>query len=320
MDRRVYHIERVDHEGRRCNDCNNPVEPGDPDASECRYQSEIAKTRLEHYADMIGYPYRYVYRFTEAEAAVLMDAAPSGYITGRPCSTLAEELAAVAQRLATVVPFADSCPESCRESCPESCPESYPDSPLDDSNCNMLISHAEYPPHGWFMRMSGCSPKDGLPHYPVKSAVDAVSKLATSKRALIGLRNGDRLLYFAPYDPTWDESRELRVFVRRGRVTAISQYVWSRRWLFWGLSDDELQRAARDCVEYVESALTPVLDAIGTRDVTCDVYWQDDESFRIIELNSYGYWLGAGAALFHWIDDRDKLYGVTDCVYFRVHI
>ena len=32
---------------------------------------------------------------------------------------------------------------------------------------------------------------------------------------------------------------------------------------------------------------------------------------RIIEFNSFGYWLAAGSCLFHWLDDAEILKGPT---------
>jgi hypothetical protein len=66
--------------------------------------------------------------------------------------------------------------------------------------------------------------------------------------------------------------------------------------------------------------LPPILEAIGTSDVVCDVYAPslDGEDVRVVEFNSFGYWLASGSAVFHWITDRDVLYGLSDSMVVRV--
>lgn len=275
-------IRRVNHQGHRCNDTNNPKDPDDPEVKDLDYNEYISRTWLHRYADLINYPYIATYNLNEAEVGYIKDAIPVGYVTGRPYSLLEEELDAITMRMSEIIPPA--------------------------------------PTTGWFIRMSSASPKDGMRRGALWSAKEIVEQLSTSKRILIALHKGDRLLYLVPYDPEWEDCRELRVFIRKGRVTAISQYVWHKFALFSAMTDDELISVTRGVVDYLHPALPPILEAVGTQDVVCDLYWNPDETFKIIEFNSFGYWAAAGAALFHWQDDRRILYGhEPNKVYFRVH-
>lgn len=294
-------IERIDHDERDCNDCNNPKDQDDIEATNTDYNEYLSRTYLDKYADLINYPYTFVHNLTPTEAGVLIDAIPSGFITGRPSSLYQDEFNTIIERL---------------------------DHALEE---NKIIT----PKDGWFVRLSSCSPKDGLPLFPLKSSREIISKLATSKRTLIALLKGDRSLYFVPYDASWEEFRELRVFVRRGRVTAISQYVWYKYAFFSSLKDEELIDIAKNLVEYLNSTLPPILSQIKTDSVVVDLYYKGEDSendenkqkkergendlFKIIEFNSFGYFMSAGAALFNWQTDRSKLYGMDNKTYFRVH-
>ena len=40
----------------------------------------------------------------------------------------------------------------------------------------------------------------------------------------------------------------------------------------------------------------------------CDIYVKKDLNVKIIEFNSFGYWLPAGSALFEWEYDYNKIY------------
>jgi hypothetical protein len=50
-----------------------------------------------------------------------------------------------------------------------------------------------------------------------------------------------------------------------------------------------------------------------------DFTFIDNEPY-FIEINCFGKENAAGSALFHWIIDYDKLYGVNDCIYVRTTI
>lgn len=279
MDRQII-VQRIDPSTGNFNDNNNPKEPEDFEIRDLDYTEYCKRTNLDRYADLIGYPYALKYTFTEREVADLKDALKIGAISRRPSSLHDDELDAIIERMEDVLP--------------------------------------DTPPSGWFVRFSACSPKDGAGTFPLWSAREVVEQVASSHRAWTALRDGDDTLYFVPFDPSWEPDRELRVFIRRGRVTCISQYMWHRRTQFAAMTDAELKLLADDVVQYIEEVVPPLLAKMGVTDATCDLYWNDDNEFRIIEFNSYGYWQASGAALFHWQNDRDAMYGDGN-VYFRVH-
>lgn len=277
-------IERVHRKDIDCNDCNNPKDPTDLTVQDLDYNEELMKTNLEYYADFIQYPYQFIYEFTEAEAGVLIDAIPHGFTYGVVDEHYQSEINAIIQRL----------------------------------KCSSIPL---MPTYGWFVRMGLCSPKDGKYRTCQFTSLDQIiEQFATSRRILLALLKGDRKIYFVPFDPSWDTSCELRVFVHDGKVTCISQYVFNKYSVFTVMSDNELRDMSYVIKDFVENILKELLSKLGTMNVVCDIYWNSDEQFRIIELNSFGYWMASGAALFHWQNDRDKLYGCNaNKIYFRVY-
>lgn len=278
-------IERVHSDEIECNDNNNPIDPDDQEADMEKYEEMVGKTKLHHYMDMINYPVAFTYDLTETEAGVFIESIPTSYITGRPNSIFEEEIEAIIARMEYEI----------------------------GEKWKTMSNH------GWFVRMTDCSGKDGNPYkFPLMTIRQLVQQLGSSRRILISLYKGSRRLYFVPFDPTWEEFRELRVFIHNRKLTALSQYIWHKFALYSCMTEDELKSMVVDLQEYLDKTLPPILDKLETDSVVVDIYWQEDGNFRIIEFNSFGYWLASGAALFHWMNDRDKLYGKTDKIYFRV--
>ena len=167
----------------------------------------------------------------------------------------------------------------------------------------------------WFIRSDRVSPKDGVVALPISSAKKLVDALSTSDRFYKALKDGDNKLYFFKYDPTWDEDREVRVFVHKGKVTAISQYVWYRKTWFNERTDEELNIIVENIIKYAEKATKVLKD---TDNATVDLYIENLEKIRLVEFNSFGYSQAAGACLFHWLNHYDILYGKTNNVVFRI--
>merc|ERR1712232_269112 len=82
---------------------------------------------------------------------------------------------------------------------------------------------------GWFVRTSACSTKDSQddggagPHHSLE---DALLALFASERVHVSMKDYAKNVnvYLVPFDPDVAVDRELRVFVYKNRVTAISQY------------------------------------------------------------------------------------------------
>lgn len=257
--------------GTTCNTNNHPKDPDDIEARDMDYRVEVSRTNLSRYRHLIDYPVAWEYDLTVREAKILGECCASGFLTGRVPAQYEEEMAEIAERMQAYWPEK---------------------------------------PDGYFFRFDSASPKDGVVGFPVRNAAEAVRNIATSKRAMRALENGERSLFFANFDKTWDENREFRVFVRNGRVTAVSQYVPWRPCVLSERSDEEVANTTRSMVRYLEEDVLPsVLPALGTNDVVADTYACPDGTFRVVEFNSFGYWLASGSALFHWLEDRAVLYG-----------
>lgn len=143
--------------------------------------------------------------------------------------------------------------------------------------------------------------------------------IITSKRAMNALQFDDRKLYFMNYDTEFDNSKEVRVFVHNRKVTGISQYHWYEVEYFNKFTDKQLILICNNIIDYVEKELVNlVCDKIGVDSLTVDILVREDLSLKLVELNSFGYWLAAGSCLFSWIEDRDKLYGKDNKVYFKI--
>jgi len=169
----------------------------------------------------------------------------------------------------------------------------------------------------WFVRFNSCSPKDGKGDFPITNAKDLVEMIVTSKRARGALKNGDDTLYFVQYDTEWDTNKELRIFIYNQQITAISQYNPYDISFFSDKTDSYLVNLTEIINRYLKNIIPAVCSAIGTNNLVCDLYLDQNNEFRIIEFNSFGYWLASGSVLFRWLDDKNKLYNQNDIIYLR---
>ena len=170
----------------------------------------------------------------------------------------------------------------------------------------------------YFVRFDSASPKDGMYKFPITSATDLISVLVTSRRAYNSLLNNDTKLYFVEFNDNWDQNKELRVFVCNKKVSCITQYNVYKVAYFNKFTDEQLTELCEKIIKYVEQDLMHnVCDKINITNFTADVYIGDSE-IKLIEFNSFGYWLAAGSGLFNWITDKDKLYRKEDKIYLRI--
>lgn len=203
-----------------------------------------------------------------------------------------------------------------------------------------------YPPNGLFMRFAPCSAKDGVWKVPGRAAVhsyeDIVLQLTTSSRARITMTNYLRKrldepleLYFLPFDERMKTEMEYRVFCAPETldICAISQYQWHKPWRFGKKTDREMEIIAERILAGAREIRLQILsdlrgpsdeldDMLRRQGVTFDV-WYDDarDKVELVELNTFGVRSACGACLFHWVKDRDVMYGVGDGeVEFRVVI
>ncbi|KAK9787740.1 hypothetical protein WJX73_006340 [Symbiochloris irregularis] len=182
-----------------------------------------------------------------------------------------------------------------------------------------FVKSQSCPETGWFFRFDGASPKDGKFDFPVMSAKEVITQIVTSRRASQLLSSGDRRIYITAFDHSWDPDREVRAFICDQRLTAVSQYnCYVRDTPIGLLSDKELSLV----VSHISDALSPLLSLLVQRFETdsfvADIYVEPDLTVRIIEFNPFGHWLPSGSALFHWLEDADKLHNAQGVAHVRV--
>lgn len=195
----------------------------------------------------------------------------------------------------------------------------------------------------WFVRTNAVSPKDvveihdlgkGVLNYELdrlenKDAKGQFSKLCarTATVALMALCHSDRVfacfecksegnsLVFREWLSEIPLAWEFRCFVKKGIITAISQYYWTEYY-------SELQNQE----EFIRDTICQFFDG-DVKDAITELYpdcvmdvvlWKNsgrdthkDLGVFIIELNPFGGSLVTCSSLFNWELDYDILYGIT---------
>jgi hypothetical protein len=203
------------------------------------------------------------------------------------------------------------------------------------------FSSIHFPDSGLFMRLNGCSPKDGkqiVPGQPaIHSVEDAILRLTTSERARNMLTNAldakdDKIpVIFLPFNDRMASRREYRVYCNpiEARITAISQYCWHKPWFFGSHPSGEQEAIAQEIWRKTGAIHRQIMSSLRQDDETdnlliqqgfsFDVFYDEDtKTIELVELNVFGARSGCGSCLFHWIQDFDLLYGKVEEVEFRV--
>jgi hypothetical protein len=157
----------------------------------------------------------------------------------------------------------------------------------------------------WFVRLDSLSPKDTV-QFPITNIHQFLEQLCTSKRFQSALASGNRCLYFLHFDTKWNKQCEYRMFVYHGQITAISQYSTEEC-----ISEEMRINHWKQVINWLENdVIKRALNVLETRNFTIDIYINEKENIKkIIEFNSFGYWLAANGCLFNWTTDREILYG-----------
>lgn len=273
-------IERVRYDNlTNINTCNYPKNPNDTDIIDLDYATEIKKTNLMNYAEIINYPIAWSYEFGTDEIKLLIDIS-SNYIKNGETNKINENINLIVDRLENVWPNTGQ---------------------------------------KYFFRFNSMSPKDGIPQFPVINAQQVIHKIVTSKRAWNCMMEEEKAIHFAEYDNKWDPRREFRVFIYKRKITAISQYNISIKNMLSGKSNIEAKQLVHNIQQYLENDILPkICDIIKTDNLVCDIYVNSDSTLRIVEFNSFGYWLAAGSALFEWLDDKNKLYNTDGKIFLKI--
>lgn len=106
-----------------------------------------------------------------------------------------------------------------------------------------------------------------------------------------------------------DKSHEYRVFVKDSQITCISQQFLNEK---FDLNEDTIKTHITTILDFFAEINTKTSYTTFSYDV---VLIQGTAYF--IEPNCFGKEYAAGSALFHWIIDFDKLYGLNKKIYVR---
>lgn len=169
---------------------------------------------------------------------------------------------------------------------------------------------------GYFVRGERVSMKYGQhkegPYYNLGQIIESVVSCIRSHKEL---REDSKNLTIYLLD--WiniNEFDEYRVFVYNNKITAVSQQnVYN---VYAELNNSSLVMSRlKSIVDYFESNIN---GTIPMESYTYDFTFVDGKFPYFIEANSFGKEYAAGSSLFHWIIDKDILYGKhKDIIYFR---
>ena len=156
----------------------------------------------------------------------------------------------------------------------------------------------------WFVRTSGCSPKDNMQldrsvGQQISASEDAKKiffTVATSSRCMDRISSeGVCNLWVAKFQDL-GEYTHYRIFVRMGKVRAISQYDTFP-------PPENVEQVRRDILALWDR----VGDHVWYEDCTMDVVHKHDD-IKIVEFNEFGISSNCGSANYNWIQDALILY------------
>jgi hypothetical protein len=173
----------------------------------------------------------------------------------------------------------------------------------------------------YFVRCENVSLKYGThgpgPYFNIKQIVESLVSSIHGHTPIYPDTN-EITLYLIPWESSISDSNEFRVFVKSNKITAISQQALYSRFvsesILSGLNLDKLMEIyAKEIINYFEMDISKKITWMDS--YTFDIAVILDDSNKLvpvfIEPNSFGAEYAAGSALFHWICDRDKLYGAN---------
>lgn len=107
----------------------------------------------------------------------------------------------------------------------------------------------------------------------------------------------------------FDKSHEYRVFVNNSQITCISQQFLYEKF-------DLNENTIKNNITTILDSFHEIINKTGYTTFSYDVVLIQNIAY-FIEPNCFGKEYPAGSALFHWIIDYDKLYGVDGKIYVR---
>ena len=267
---------------KKVNNCNLEKELDDIDAQNKDYRTEIKKTHLINYANLINYPVKFTYEFTTQEIDYLKRVCQVSIITGNWPSIFEEEIDEVLERFKKnwiegqyFIRFDSASPKDGTVEFPITNPESVIMALITSKRAltSLNIGYNKL----YFMEFD--------PDFNSNKEVRVFVK--SNKVTCISQYDSYRSGYFNQF------SDENLIHIAKNIV-------------------DEVENVLIPLISH----------KLNTNDFTVDYLVKKDLSIKFIEMNSFGYWLSAGSCLFSWIDDRDIMYDKRNekNVYFRISV
>lgn len=155
---------------------------------------------------------------------------------------------------------------------------------------------------GVFIKLSNFSPKKTTTPYPITTTEQVWNYLLSSARCQSGLTCGAILV--KPWEPAAaaSYSNEFRAFIQDHQLVGISQ---QSIYEHYPVMKTTYANIAAELASKIQNLWTTTIQPhTDYRDGTLDVYYDPQTNkVRLIEINPYGAWSGAGAAWYNWIND-----------------
>lgn len=142
---------------------------------------------------------------------------------------------------------------------------------------------------------------------PYTNFKDIITSMVTSTKTHKAI---DSTIYLLPWLNL--DKKEFRIFVYKNRITCISQQ--NTYSIIFDKSTDFIT-LSKDIVNFYETNIKSKITYIDNYVIDLGII---GDSFYFIELNPFGKEYSSGSALFHWINDEEKIYNIkNNNVYFR---
>lgn len=160
------------------------------------------------------------------------------------------------------------------------------------------------------------------PYYDLKSIIES---LLTSTTHHDPIRADEE--YLKIYLMPWKQiiaDKEFRVFVKNNKITAISQqHLYNVNKILYkkdlscdsNVIHDIIKQWIDIIYKYFESVIKKKITHINS--YTMDICILENNEPYFIEVNSFGKEYASGSSLYHWLIDKDILYGNNNTIYFR---
>jgi len=165
---------------------------------------------------------------------------------------------------------------------------------------------------GIFAKISDKSAKHGIklePCFKLEDVFNCLTRSPDILRTLMKEGTGAYLILL-PWDERINESNEFRVIIQDRQVVAISQQIWYKK---VNMAADKCQDIAWSIHHYYKTKK----DELPYNDCVLDVWVDEHNVTRLIEINPGSAWSSSGSALFHWINDFSLLKENDGRIYFR---